>query len=154
MIFESGFDFVQAFSEKVKHGIMGIDYGKLKLGIAVAHSDSKISTPIAIIARKNLCYDIDVIKDLVKDYKINGLVLGMPMTTDGQEASVGKQIRKFAAKLVQELELPITFQDESFSTETANEMLKEMGIKRKKRNTIDDGIASKIILDRFMQMYW
>ena len=144
MIFQSQKDFISYISKLHSvFNIFGLDVGNKKIGIASGNSLLKIATPVKVIPN-----DISTLKKYIKDYEIHGLVLGI---SDNKDSSSHKMIEKFAKKLSEAVELPITFEDEKYTTIIANELLKEAGMNRKRRNEIDDMIAAQIILDSFFK---
>ena len=56
-------------------------------------------------------------------------------------------VENFANKLTKRTELPIFFQDERLTSKAANNLLKDFGLKRKNRNSIDDLAAASMILE-------
>ena len=58
-------------------------------------------------------------------------------------------VKKFADTLVDKINLPIILSDERFTTSLANTLLKEVNLKRKVRNKMDDIVAASILLENF-----
>lgn len=130
---------------------MGLDYGGKKIGIAFCSSDTHISTPHKTLQRKDNNTDLSMIDKIAKDHKIHGIVIGLPLNADGTEGASAKKVRKFAEKIAFITSLPITFEDERFSTFIANDMLIQVGMNRKKRAKIDDQVSAQVILDSFVR---
>lgn len=144
MIFENQKDFISYIIKlhPVFH-ILALDVGSKKIGVATSSSIIKIATPIKVIPN-----DFYMIKKIIEEYEAKGLVLGI----SGDEKSKShKMIKEFAIALSEKISIPITFEDERYTTIIANELLKDTGLNRKKRNMIDDMVAAQIILDSFLK---
>lgn len=129
--------------------IIGIDYGTKKLGIASADLDILLAVPKSIYQRSNFTNDKKFINNLIKIEKVTGIVFGLPLNSDGSSNPASQKILDFVVSL--ELEIPVLFINEIMTTKYANELLKETGLNRKKRNEIDDKIAAQLILQSFIE---
>lgn len=150
MIFTDFTKFCQYIENNSYLNSMGIDYGLKKTGIAISKNFG-IALPESVIITKSQPILLQKIQHLIKQYEIEFLILGFPNTEyDNKIFSI------FANNISNTYNIPIYLQDETYSSRLANQMLQETGMRRKKRNQIDDKIAAKIILDDFldqMQIY-
>lgn len=144
MIFENCPDFIAHLSKlHAIFNLLALDVGSKKIGIASGNSLTRFATPLKVVA-----HDVGAVQKFIKEYDIHGLIVGIPSKKD---SSSFKMIVKFANELSDKLKIPITFEDETYTTAMANSLLKEVGLNRKKRNEIDDMIAAQIILDSFFK---
>lgn len=127
--------------------ILGIDYGKVKLGFAISDPSRNISVPLEVGSFNKEEEKILYIVNLVDKHKICGLVIGKPVNMDGTDSESSKKIEKFTNLLQQSTELPIFLQDERLSTKAAHSLLKSVGINRKARDEVDDQISASLILE-------
>ena len=147
MIVESKVDF-QKKLDKLKHfKILGIDYGYKKTGLAIYNSLVNISLPFKMISRVN--DNMNELYTIIDDKLINGIIIGLPLKLDGKEPDNIDVINEFARKLSDQTKLPIFFSDERFTTNYSHALLKEYGMKRKKREEVDDMLSAVIILQNF-----
>lgn len=115
---------------------LGVDFGKAKIGLAVADSETRIAFSFGML--KN---DKELMKNLaniIEKKGIRKIVVG----------NAGEETRDFAAMLEKELNIPVEFQNELFSTQQAERNLIEKGAKRIKR--FDDQEAARIILQSWL----
>lgn len=131
---------------------MGLDIGTKKIGIAMCYNPLMIATPHSVLLRTNIKQDINKINTLVVADNVKGIVVGLPVQMDGKLGSQALAVQKITDEISQAVPVPIIYYDERFSSKLANVMLKDIYMKRKKRNKIDDSIAAYIILDGFMKM--
>ncbi len=151
MITENHKDFIENVrAVKPKFKLMGLDVGQKKIGIAFVSSDSMVVTPFKTVIRKNTGYDLQLLNDMIIQNQVNGLVIGLPLEISGDEGISAKKIKAFALKLSEITKIPITFEDERFTTDIAQDLLRETQLKRKSRDRIDDQVSAQIILEGFM----
>lgn len=152
MIFEDPLLFKKQLAQNFT--LLALDMGERKIGLALWFSSTSVTVPSSTLQRRSLHVDIEAIMRLAREYKVQGIVIGLPRHLDGTENALCQKIRKFAEQLCEYSQLAITFADERFSTAIANDMLKQTGMKRKKRARHDDALAASIILDDFRRQYF
>lgn len=124
-----------------KGRILGIDWGARRLGLAISDKSQEF-----IFSRPQLddnTTKIDKIIELLSTEKIDGIIIGLPLRTNGTESETTKMVRDFAKKLSEETDLPICFIDESLTSMEANENL--MGVKKLKQKL--DSESARVILE-------
>lgn len=128
---------------------LGIDLGDSRTGIAVSESGI-IATGIETYKRVDVQRDLQYIADLVKAYKVDVVVFGLPLNMDGTEGVRVEKTRDFADKLRPLIDAKIDYEDERLTTVVAEEMLIEGGMRRDKRKKVVDKIAATIILQSYL----
>jgi putative Holliday junction resolvase len=123
--------------------IMSIDVGLKRIGVAYTPNGSVI-VPLPAVFRKNRNQASREIKELLKEWSIEKLVVGVPFTNE----DTTNRIKHFT-KLIG-FEGDIEFVDESFSSfEVENAMKGEIKYKRDGRI---DSLAAKNILERYLKI--
>lgn len=130
---------------------MGIDYGSVRIGIAMSDPLRIISSPFETYVRKNNHADVDHILSLVKMHNITTIVFGMPFNMDGTESETGTAVKKFAQQVSDACDCQIVFQDERLSSVEAEEILINANVKREQRKALIDKVAAQIILQSFLE---
>lgn len=128
---------------------LAIDLGDARSGIAVSESGI-IATGLETYRRINEEKDLQYIADLVKYYKIDVVVFGLPLNMDGSEGERVEKTKAFAEKLQPLIQAKIDYEDERLTTVVAEEMLIEGGMRRDKRKKVIDKIAATIILQSYL----
>lgn len=132
---------------------LGIDYGDVRIGVA-------ISDPLGLTARgletirwnsQDWSWAQNRIADLVRQYAITGLVIGVPRRTDGKPGISEAKARLFAQELAVLTGLDPVLRDERFTTVLATRVLQETGIRGQKRKSVVDQVAAEIILQDYLE---
>lgn len=130
--------------------ILGLDVGDKKIGVAISDPLNILATPAKTVIRVDDETAIIAIKDLMKKYNAEKIVMGLPYSLDG---TIGKQAEKvisFRDKLLSMLPVSIAMQDERLSTIAAEQKLREAGQKRTKLIKKIDAAAATVILQDYL----
>ena len=133
-----------------KKRIMGIDFGDVKIGIAITDQLKIISYPYHTIDRKKTSDYISEIKKIILDKNIDTVVVGLPLTLSGNESSQTKKTQKFIFKLENSVDAIVYSFDERLSSKEAERYLKKQNVKTGSNKEKIDQIAASIILNNFL----
>ena len=130
--------------------LLGLDFGDKTIGIAVSDKSLTIATPIKTIRRKSISKDLIELFDLIEEYNVGGLVVGLPLSLNGKENIRTEKVRKFVNAIELQKNIKIMLYDERFSSDV---IFKEL---RKNHNSISkikkklDQQAAAYILQGFL----
>jgi putative holliday junction resolvase len=130
--------------------LLGVDYGQVRVGLAVSDRDRKIASPLATHVRAGEAKDLAYFRKLVQDEEIAGLVVGLPLHNDGREGEKAIEARAFGRWLAEATQLPVLFWDERFTTVQAESFLQEAGLTRQRRKQRRDRVAAQILLQAYL----
>lgn len=130
----------------------GLDVGSKTIGVAVSDALGWTARPLKTIHRKSWSEDLAALQALKAEYHPHLLVVGLPLGSSGEMTEQARFNQRAAERIQQELDLPVIYRDESFSSEEASELLREMGMGRKKRrqkqkHSLDELAAARILQD-------
>ena len=131
--------------------IAGIDFGTVRIGIAICDSERMIAFPYEIWRRRNEKLDLQHFQDLVKQEQIVHFVVGLPLHCNGDMSDKALQAMAFADKLAETTGCSIDFLDERFTSVIAEDALRQAGLKAKKRKKKLDAVAAQIILSTYLE---
>jgi putative Holliday junction resolvase len=131
--------------------LLGVDYGTARVGLAVTDPDRKFSFPLATYHRRKRDEDAAFFRDLVVREEVGGLVIGLPLHTDGREGQKAAEARAFGAWLGEITGLPAAFFDERFTTAQAESALWSAGLTHAKRKERRDRVAAQILLQAYLE---
>lgn len=134
---------------------LALDVGDVRIGIAVSDPFGFSAQPIESYARKgNEAADFDHIADVARRYQPVTIVFGMPRNMNGSYGPQAMKICAFADRLIESLRGRLTFDvayfDERLTSKTAERVLLEADVSRKKRRGVIDKLAAAVILQGFL----
>lgn len=130
--------------------VLGIDYGDVRIGIAVSDAMGWTAQGVETVHRKGEEQDLARIGELIKQYEVGRIVLGFPKNMNGTIGPRGELSRQFAEILQDKFALPVVLWDERLSTMAAERMLIAADVSRKKRKQVVDKMAAAIILQNYL----
>jgi putative Holliday junction resolvase len=130
--------------------LLGIDHGKVRLGLAISDPERRIASPLATYTRHSLEEDARYLRQLVQQEGVAEIVIGLPVHLDGHESEQSCAARKFAKWLTELTSLPCILWDERFSTFEAESALQDAGLTSKRRKARRDRVAAQMFLQSYL----
>ncbi|MCF7859854.1 MAG: Holliday junction resolvase RuvX [Candidatus Cloacimonetes bacterium] len=128
--------------------LMAIDYGDVRIGLALSDPLQIISQPYKVIPNNE--QTIKTIISIIKTDNVEKIILGLPQNLDGEDTKKTIEVRNFAELLKTEIDIPLIFWDERYTSVEANEKLKQMGYNIAESRKVIDKVAASIILKNYM----
>ncbi len=132
--------------------IMGLDVGSKTVGIAISDelgwTAQGIKT-LKINEEKNQ-FGFEEIGQLIKEYGITVVVIGMPKNMNGTIGPRGEASQQFAQEIENQFSVSTVLWDERLTTMAAERVLIEADVSRKKRKKVIDKMAAMIILQGYL----
>ena len=141
-------DFIDQIN--IAQTLLGLDFGDKTIGIAVSDKSKTIATPIITIKRKGVVKDIEKLLSILEEYDVGGVILGLPLSLDGNENERTKKVRKFAQDLKKCKDIKIAFQDERYSSDVIYKELRKNSLSKDKIKKKIDQMAASYILQGFL----
>ncbi len=132
--------------------LLGLDVGDKTIGVAISDELGWTAQALEVIQRKSLSQDIKRIKEILNEYQVDEIVIGLPKNMNGKEGEQAKKVREFLEKLKGRVKLPIRTWDERFTTAAAERTLLEGDLSRAKRKKIIDKVAAQVILQGYLDI--
>jgi putative holliday junction resolvase len=130
--------------------LLGLDYGEKRIGAAICDELGLTAQGLPTIIRKNKGQDLKMLESLIKNYKVEKIIIGYPVRIDGSEGIQCEKVDRFAALLDTTFSLPVLKWQETLSTKEAEEILINSGIRWKKRKDKVDKLAACLILQGYL----
>jgi putative holliday junction resolvase len=130
--------------------ILGIDYGSVRIGLAISDSGRCIASPHAQYQRSGVVRDAAYFRQLIQREDVGAILIGLPVHLDGREGAKSIETRRFAGWLSKETGLAPVFWDERFTTVEAEGFLSSAGLTSKRRKARRDQVAAQIILQSYL----
>lgn len=129
---------------------LGFDPGEKRIGVAVSDELGITAQRLPNLERKSEKQDLASIRELINQYKIGGLIVGLPRHLSGAVGKSAEGALKFAERLKEKFGLPVITWDERLTTLYADRTLRDLGLKGKKRRQIIDGVSAQLILQSYL----
>lgn len=131
--------------------IMGLDYGRRRIGVAMSDVGATLATPLATLQRRTgKRPPVAQLLRLADRHKVRLVVVGLPLDPDGRENDWTAEVRAFGKRLGERGRLPVEFHDERYSSVEASARLRSIGLPKAKREDkarIDAAAAAVILQD-------
>ncbi|WP_151193336.1 Holliday junction resolvase RuvX [Cysteiniphilum sp. JM-1] len=129
--------------------LIGLDYGKSRIGIASGQMITKTATPIATIAAKQGEPEWHELDKIIKQWRPSDIIVGLPIDAKDQETKITEEARAFAQKVELRYQKPVHLISETFSTREARWRLEEVQNKSNRHLKVD-AFAACVILETWM----
>ena len=129
----------------------GIDFGTVRIGIALTDPDRILSSPWETYTRRTPQLDESFFQGLAREARLAGWVVGLPLHMSGDESQKSLEARAFGKWLQDSTQLPVEFFDERYSSSFAKEVLGQAGMSRKGKKKRVDQLAAQIILQGYVE---
>ena len=127
---------------------LGIDYGDTRIGIALSDPMQIITKPFVTL--KNDKEFLDKLKEIIKEKEIETVVVGYPIGMKGQITKQTEKVEVFIAQLKSTLDLEVVRVDERLSSVSAENILKQQGVKTGHNKSMIDDTSAAIILQEYI----
>jgi RNAse H domain protein, YqgF family len=130
--------------------IVGFDIGQKRIGIALSDLLGLTAQGVETYHRKNLGADYQYLVQFIKENDVGSMVVGLPKNMNNSLGFKAEEIQNFIAGLTQRVDIPVFWVDERLTTVSAERMLVDADISRKKRKNVVDKIAAVLILQLYL----
>src|SRR5437870_5586051 len=107
----------------VKGRLLGVDFGTVRVGLAISDVDRVIASPFETYVRRDAQTDAAYFAKVLAQEQIVGLVVGLPLHTGGEEGIKAKESREYGRWLSEAIGLPVVMWDERCTTAAAEDAL-------------------------------
>lgn len=148
--------------------LLALDVGSVRIGVAVSDATGFLASPyITLRVSRDEQQNWQAIQKLIEETEAEGIVVGLPISMDGQIHAQGQRVQSFAERLRPHITVPLVFWDERLSTVEAQRLLSERGQdgggkrqrrsgqhhaqkKRRKQSQEIDALAAAVILQEYL----
>lgn len=130
--------------------IMALDVGSRTIGVACSDALHMTAQGVETIRRTSWAKDFERLLQLINDYEVEEIVVGMPRNMNGTKGERAEKTEEFVERLKEVTTLPITYWDERLSTVMAERSLIAADVSRRKRKAVIDKMAAVVILQGYL----
>lgn len=136
--------------ENSYYRVMALDYGDVRIGIALSDITRFLASGYENYTRKSLDEDCRHIAEIADNNNVKIIVLGLPLNMDGTEGVRVEKTREFADELMKYTSCKIEYLDERLTSVSAEKILISADVSRKKRKAVLDKLSATIILQDYL----
>lgn len=146
-----------------RRSILGIDYGRARIGLAIAE-EAGLARPLHTFKRVNRNEDMRRLREIFREHGVKQVVVGLPLRLDGTRGEMAEEATRFAARVRKQLGLPVHMIDERLTSWEAERLLEEQsgrtlsnakaGHRKRKHASTKisvDAIAATVILKDYLE---
>ena len=130
--------------------IVGFDFGLKRIGVAVGNPKFQTAQALTTLAAKEGVPVWNQVHEIIGQWKPAYLVVGLPLSMDGDETDISRNARKFGAQLTEQTNLEVLFVDERLTSVIADQLLEESAAQGKRKQARNkaarDQLAAELIL--------
>jgi putative Holliday junction resolvase len=105
--------------------ILALDYGRTKIGVAMADVQARIAAPFGTLARINRNEDMRRLREMARHEKVQQIVVGLPLRLDGAQGDMAEEVTRFAERVRKQVGVPVELVDERLTSWEAERILEE-----------------------------
>jgi putative Holliday junction resolvase len=144
--------------------ILGIDYGRARIGLALADAQTALPRPLDTLKRINRNEDMRRLREIVHTHGIKQIVVGLPLRLDGSRGEMAEEAARFGERVRKQLGIPVEMVDERLTSWEAERLLEDHSGKvfhddaktshKKRRESTRasvDAMAAAVILKEYIE---
>jgi putative holliday junction resolvase len=150
----AGFDnFIQVDNCTNTTTVLGFDYGTRRIGVAVGNGLTRAARALEVVANGSHGPDWPRLDCLLREWRPDALLVGLPLTMEGAEQQTSRAARAFATALGERYRVPLHLVDERLSSMEAARRFADRrasGQSRRKDAQRLDAVAAEIIVETWL----
>ena len=136
--------------ENSYYRVMALDYGEVRIGIAMSDVTRFLASGYENYTRVGLQKDCEHIADIIRNNNVKLVVIGLPINMNGTKGERVDKTYQFAEDLKKFIDVKIDYLDERLTSVSAEKILISADVSRKKRKDVLDKLSATIILQDYL----
>lgn len=129
---------------------LGIDYGTVRIGLALSDPTGTLASPLPHLENKSISQVRSSLDELIQTHDISRIIVGLPRNMDGTYGPAAEKVRNFISQIQESLGTPIESQDERLTTVQASKQLSQIGLNQKELRKKIDSSSASLILQQYL----
>ncbi|MBM3172267.1 MAG: Holliday junction resolvase RuvX [Chloroflexi bacterium] len=130
--------------------VLGLDIGDKRIGVAISDPGEILASPLAIIARDSDEKAVVAILDIIENYQVQKVVVGLPYSMRGNLGVQADKVMAFVSMLSERTGVNIEMRDERLSTVAVERLLAASGTRGKAARLRVDAAAAAFVLQGYL----
>ena len=111
---------------KARQTILAVDYGRVRIGLAIAKTETRVAQPLSTMERVNRNEDMRRLRELAREHGVKQIVVGLPLRLDGTPGETAEEVQRFAQRLRKQIGVPVELVDERLTSWEAERLMEEV----------------------------
>jgi putative holliday junction resolvase len=135
---------------------LSLDLGSKRIGVAASDTTRTLASPVTVLERRGShVIDHKAIREIIDEYEVDTVVVGLPLSLSGKESHAARLIRSEVAEMETSLNagsfpVQIVLHDERFTTKTAHASMMERNMNAQARRRLVDKVAAAVLLQNWL----
>ena len=131
--------------------ILGIDYGRRRIGLAISDEAGFLARPLDPYQRTHsLRKDLEYLARRAREFEAGTIVVGLPLNMNGSKGEMAVEVEEFVGRLQELMKMTVVVFDERLTSSEAERVLLEGNVSRRDRKRLRDGLAATLILQGYL----
>jgi putative Holliday junction resolvase len=130
--------------------ILGIDFGRRRVGLAVSDPGQVIAQPLTTLIQEKSGAWWNQLDRILAEQEVEAIVVGYPLTMAGKSSQQTAEVDHFIAALRDRVEIPVSCFDERLTSAAARRALIQQGVKTGHRKDLVDRTAAALMLQDYL----
>jgi putative Holliday junction resolvase len=131
--------------------VMALDWGEVRIGVALCDELQMLASPLCTVSRRaGKRFPMPALLALVAQHGPVGLIVGLPLTPDGEEQDAARGARDLGTLMADRTALPVEYLDERFTTARAHREIRAQGGSTRGRKDDVDSLAAAVLLQGWL----
>jgi putative Holliday junction resolvase len=109
-----------------RQSILAVDYGRARIGLALADTETRMPQPLSTMERINRNEDMRRLRELVRGHGVKQIVVGLPLRLDGTRGEMAEEVERFAQRVRKQIGVPVELVDERLTSWEAERLMEEI----------------------------
>jgi putative Holliday junction resolvase len=109
-----------------RQSILAVDYGRARIGLALADTETRMPQPLSTMERINRNEDMRRLRELVRGHGVKQIVVGLPLRLDGTRGEMAEEVERFAQRVRKQIGVPVELVDERLTSWDAERLMEEI----------------------------
>ena len=118
---------VDSTNQAKRATILALDYGRARIGVAIADAETRVAKPLSTLERINRNEDMRRLRELAREQGATRIIVGLPLRLDGSHGEMAEEASRFAERVRKQIGLAVEMVDERLTSWEAQRMLEEEG---------------------------
>jgi putative Holliday junction resolvase len=116
----------QESSSESRARILAVDYGRARIGLALADAETRMAQPLSTMERINRNEDMRRLREVVREHSVKQIVVGLPLRLDGSRGEMAEEAERFAQRVRKQIGVPVEMVDERLTSWEAERLMEEI----------------------------